>query len=159
MIRGWLLLLALLMAAASSAADHPEVRPFMETADASSDIAVAMASAAKAGKSVIVVMGANWCHDSRALAGWFATPHFAEMLRRRYKIVYVDAGTPQTGKGRNLDIAKRFGFRKLKNTPLVMIVSAEGRLLNSRKDAVSWRNAASRSEDDIYRYFDGFTPA
>jgi hypothetical protein len=30
-------------------------------------------------------------------------------------------------------------------------------LLNSKKDAASWRNAASRSEDEIYRYFAEFT--
>jgi hypothetical protein len=39
----------------------------------------------------------------------------------------------------------------------VMILSADGALLNSRKDAASWRNAASRNEDSIYRYFAAFT--
>ena len=83
---------------------------------------------------------------------------FKEMMRDRYQIVYVDVGTPQLGKGRNLDIAKRFGIGKVKNTPLLIMVSAEGKLLNSKKDAASWRNAASRNEDDIYRYFATFTP-
>jgi hypothetical protein len=73
--------------------------------------------------------------------------------------VYVDVGVPQTGRGRNLDIAKRFGIRKVKGTPLVLIVSPDGRLLNSKKDAASWRNAASRSDDEVYRYFAEFTPA
>lgn len=155
------LLLALMMLVgftAANAAEHPEARPFIETADASRDIAVAMmAAAAEDDKKIVVVMGANWCHDSRALAGWFATPRFATMLDERYRVVYVDSGSPQTGKGRNLDIARRFGIKKVESTPLVFVLSPDGKLLNSRRDAVSWRNAGSRSEDSIYRYFATFT--
>lgn len=81
------------------------------------------------------------------------------MLGGQYQLVYIDVGTPQTGKGRNLEIAKRFGIKKVKGTPLVMVLSADGRLLNSKKDAASWRNAASRNEQAIYDYFDRFTPA
>jgi hypothetical protein len=99
------------------------------------------------------VMGANWCHDSIGLAGWFETPRFVSMMRDRYELVYVDVGTPQTGHGRNLDIPKRFGIKKVKSTPLVMLVSADGKLLNSKKDAASWRNAGSRSEQEIFDYF------
>lgn len=155
MMRGGLLALVLLFSfSAADAADHPEARPFVESANANADIAVAIASN---DRKIIVIMGANWCHDSRALAGWFATPRFAAMLRERFRIVYVDSGSPQTGKSRNLDIAKRFGVKKVKSTPLVFVLSPDGRLLNSRKDAVSWRNAASRSEDAIFAYFEAFT--
>lgn len=137
---------------------HPEARPFVETANAISDVDIALAAAVTDDDKVIVIMGANWCHDSRSLAGLFTTPRFAEMLNGRYKVVYVDVGTPQTGKGRNLDVAKRFGIKKVKGTPLVMVLSADGKLLNSKKDAASWRNAASRSEQAVFGYFDGFTP-
>jgi hypothetical protein len=58
-----------------------------------------------------------------------------------------------------LDIARRFGIKKIKGTPTVLVVSPEGKLLNSKKDAASWRNAASRDDDAIYRYFAEFTPA
>ena len=106
-----------------------------------------------------MVMGANWCHDSVGLAGWLNTPRFMDSMRNHYRVVYVDVGTPQTGKGRNLDIAARFGIKKLKSTPLVLLVSGNGKLLNSKRDAISWRNAASRSGNDIYRYFADFALA
>lgn len=138
---------------------HTEARPFVETADAMRDVDLALAAVVAGDDKVIVIMGANWCHDSRALAGWFAMPRFATMLSGRYQVVYVDVGTPQTGHGRNLDIAKRFGIKKVKGTPLVMVLSADGKLLNGAKDAASWRNAASRGEQAIFGYFDGFTPA
>ena len=136
----------------------PEGLAYFADRNAQFDVERALVDAKVSGKTVLVIMGANWCHDSVALAGWLDTPRFREMMRDRYQIVYVDVGTPQLGKGRNLDIAKRFGIGKVKNTPLLIMVSAEGKLLNSKKDAASWRNAASRNEDDIYRYFATFTP-
>jgi thiol-disulfide isomerase/thioredoxin len=160
MIRAIILMMLLVFGAASAGAQaHPEARPFDESANAQRDLNVALVSAAASeSQNIIVIMGANWCHDSRTLAGWFATPRFANMLSDQYRTVYVDVGVPQTGLGRNLDIAKRFGIKKVKGTPLVMVLSPDGKLLNSKKDAASWRNAASRSEDAIFRYFAQFKP-
>jgi Thioredoxin-like len=138
---------------------HPERRAYSADRDAKADVDAALSRARQSGKTVAIIMGANWCHDSVGLAGWLDTPRFTDMMRDRFDIVYVDVGTPQIGKGRNLDIAKRVGVRKVKGTPLVLLVSADGILLNSKEDAASWRNAASRSEDDIYRYFAEFKPA
>ncbi len=134
--------------------EHPEARVYTEGSEVHFSIADAFTEAAISDKRVIIVMGANWCHDSRALAGWFETPRFKTMLKPLYEIVYVDAGTPQRrGEARNQDIVKRFKGKKQKNTPYVMIISPYGSKLLNRKDARSWRNAASRSEDEIYDYF------
>ncbi|MGP1352344.1 MAG: thioredoxin family protein [Parasphingopyxis sp.] len=138
-------------------ADHPEARPYDESRAAMVDVALALARAAMSRKRAILVMGANWCHDSRGLAGWFATPRFAEMLGSRYEIAYVDVGHPQEGEGRNIDIAQRFGIAEIVGTPTVLVLSPEGALLNA-ETAPTWRNAASRSEDDIFGYFAAFTP-
>lgn len=146
-------------AAAAERQSNPEALAFIAESNAQADVDRALADAKKDGKMVLVILGANWCHDSVGLAGWLDTPRFKDMMRDRYTIVYVDVGTPQIGKGRNLDIAKRFGISKVKNTPLLLIVSADGERMNSKKDAISWRNAASRSEDEIYRYFATFEPA
>ena len=144
---------------ATESKGHPESPAYFANRNAQADVERALVDAKRSGKTVLIVMGANWCHDSVGLAGWLAAPRFEELMRDRYEIVYVDVGTPQTGKGRNLDIAARFGIKKVKGTPLVMLVSTDGKLLNSKKDAVSWRNAASRSENDIYRYFADFALA
>lgn len=138
---------------------NPESRAYFADRNAQQDVENALASAKVSGKTVIVIMGANWCHDSIGLAGRLDSPRFTQMMRDKYAIIYVDTGTPQTGNGRNLDIAKRFGIKKVKSTPLVMLISADGKLLNSKKDAASWRNASVRSQDDIYRYFAEFKPA
>jgi hypothetical protein len=128
---------------------HPEARAYSPTADAAADVDAALARAAVNGKRVLLVLGANWCHDSRGLAGWLETPRFAALTAARYEVVYVDVGVPQTGEGRNLDIAKRFGLAELPGTPALLVLTAEGKAVNL-DTAASWRNAASRSEDAIF---------
>jgi hypothetical protein len=146
---------------ADEAAEHhaPDKQFFDEKADADAAVDAALARTQTSGKRVIIIMGANWCHDSRALAGWFQTPRFKAMLDEKYEVVYVDAGIPQRrGQGRNQHLIKRFKGKKQQGTPYVMLLSPDGMLLN-REDARGWRNAASRNEDDIYSYFAIFTPA
>jgi thiol-disulfide isomerase/thioredoxin len=132
---------------------QPEASPFDTKADAKAEVDAALARAKMGNRMALIVMGANWCHDSRALAGWLAQPRFAAMIVSRYELVYVDVGY----KDRNIDIARRFGLKSIKGTPTVMIVNGNGKLLN-KKDAPTWRNAASRSEQAIYKAFAEFTP-
>jgi thioredoxin-related protein len=143
---------ALASAADPAAAARPEARPFGNPDAASKDVDAALIAAAATGKHVILVFGANWCHDSRALAGWFATPRFAAMLRDRYEIVWINVGDNLGEKDRNGDLARRFGLGPITKTPTVLIVDGEGKPLNLA-DAPSWANASTRSEDAIFRYF------
>ena len=139
----------------STVSTHPEAKLYDAARDARADVDAALFQALRENKRIILVMGANWCHDSKSLAGRFETPRFKAMMEPKYVITYIDVGKPQIGEGRNLDIAKRFGIKKIKGTPTVLILSSEGMLLN-KKDAPSWRNAASRSDDAIFAYFEGF---
>lgn len=144
--------LALALAACATTGDtaaaHPEARSYAASANAMSDVDAALARASANGKRVLVVLGANWCHDSRALAGWLETPRFAALNAERYETVFVNVGMPQTGDGHNLDVARRFGLADVPGTPALLVLTADGRAVN-RDTAASWRNAASRSEDAI----------
>ena len=135
-------------AAPVAAPGHPEARPFGDPARADHDVADALARAKANGHRVLLVFGANWCHDSRALAGWFASPRFAAMLDPRYEIVWIDVGQ----KDHNLDLARRYGLDGIKGTPTVLMLDSAGKPLNL-KDAPRWHDASKRSEDGIYRYF------
>jgi thiol-disulfide isomerase/thioredoxin len=140
---------------ANTVISHPEAALYDAARDAHADVDAALARAKISGKGVILVMGANWCHDSKSLAGRFELPRFKALMAARYEVVYIDVAHPQSGHGRNIDIAQRFGIKKIKGTPTVLILSSEGKLLN-KKDAPKWSNAASRSEADIYTYFVAF---
>lgn len=128
---------------------HPEARPYDPAMDAAAAVDAALARAEERGTLALVVLGANWCHDSRALAGWLATDRFRQLTDEKFEVVYVNVGMPQTGDGYNLDIAARFGLEAMKNTPALFVVSGEGKVLNA-DSAAGWRNAASRSEDEIF---------
>jgi hypothetical protein len=146
--------LALFMAAAltagcASAAQEPrEPRPFDEAADAMADVDAALAAARLSGKRVLLVLGGNWCHDSRGLAAKFEDPGLKALIGRAYELRWIDVGRRE----RNLDVAKRFGVATLVGTPTILILSADGELLNA--DSVhDWRNADSRSLKETTVYF------
>jgi hypothetical protein len=133
----------------SPAPAHPEARSYAVSPDAMADVDAALARAAANGKRVLLVMGGNWCHDSRALAGWLETPRFAALVADRYELVFVNVGMPQTGDGHNLAVPQRFGLGEVPGTPALLVLTAEGRPVNL-DTAAGWRNAASRSEEAIY---------
>ena len=146
-------LLALLAAGVAlppgAVAAQPEAKPFVAAADAMGEVDASLARAGASGKRVLLVMGGNWCHDSRALAGWLATPRFAALVADKYDLVFVDVGMPQVGEGRNLAVAQRFGLTELAGTPALLVLTPDGQPVNA-DTAFSWRNAAYRSEEAIF---------
>lgn len=126
----------------------PEAKVYDASRNARADVLAGLTRARSLGKKTIIVMGANWCHDSRILAGRFAQPHFQTLLRPNYEVVYVDAGQ----KNRNLDIAQDFGVPTIEGTPTIFVVGPDGRWLNPQT-ATTWRNAGSRSDEAIYTEF------
>lgn len=137
------------------AAEHPEARPFdpEPSLSAKNSVESALIEAKNSGRHTIIVMGANWCHDSRALAGWFGTPRFTELLQTHYVVRYIDVAQ----KDKNIDIAQGFGLDGIVGTPTVVITNSQGVVLNL-DTAPTWRNAASRSESSIFEYFEEFAP-
>ena len=132
----------------TAAHDYPEATSYIVSDDAMGDVDAALERAAANGKRVLLVMGANWCHDSRALAGWLESDGIAPLVEREYELVFVNVGMPQRGDGHNLGIARRFGLDDLPGTPNLLVLSASGELVNA-DTATSWRDAASRSEEAI----------
>lgn len=129
-------------------------RPYNDTRNASADVDATLLAARKQKKNAMVVMGANWCHDSRALAANFETQRFQSLISTEYEMVYVDVGQ----KDRNIDIANRFGLETIEGTPTIFIIAPDGTVLNL-DTAPTWRHAASMESDDIYRYFKDFAKA
>jgi len=129
--------------------DYPEAESYDVSGNASAEVDAALTLAAANDTRVLLVMGANWCHDSRALAGWLGTERFEALIEDKYELVFVNVGMPQSGDGHNLDIAQRFGLEDLPGTPNLLVLTDQGELVNA-DTATTWRNSASREEDAIY---------
>lgn len=132
-----------------SSHDYPEARLYDASIDASAAVDAALTRAQKRRVNVMIAFGANWCHDSRAFAGWTQDERIGGLIEERYELVFVNVGMPQQDDGHNQDILERFGITEQEGTPLVLVVSPEGDVFNAGT-AQSWRNTASRSEDEIY---------
>lgn len=129
-------------------------RPYDAKRDGWADLNSTKAAALASGKRAIIVMGANWCHDSRGLAYYFENPEFrAANISPYFEQVYIDVGE----KSRNIDIAQSLGVETIEGTPTVFILSPDGQVLNL-ETAPTWRNAASRTEDEIIAYFENYRP-
>ena len=125
-------------------------------ADAQKVFDQALDKARASNARAVIVFGADWCHDSRALAKVLTSDAFGKEFGSRFEVTFIDVGRPQTGEGRNLDLVKRLGVKDLKSTPAMFVLRGDGKLLNGKKDAVSWRNAESRGTDKVLAWFRNF---
>lgn len=141
---------------APAAAEPATVLYFPVDADGAHLFTQALAHAATDNAKAVIVFGADWCHDSRALAKVLTSDTFKNEFGARYEVTFIDVGRPQNGEGRNLDLVKRLGVKNLKSTPALFVLRGDGKVLNGKKDAVSWRNADSRGADKVLAWFRGF---
>jgi protein disulfide-isomerase len=139
-----LLSLALSLAAGVAAAAD---KPYDEAADAKAQIATALRDAAAAHEPVLLIFGANWCPDCRALDHALKTGRNAELMGK-FKLVKIDVGHFD----HNVDISTAYGDATKKGIPSAVIVSPDNRILFMTK-AGELADARSMSEDGIYQFF------
>jgi protein disulfide-isomerase len=141
------LILSLALAAAvgtSVAAD----RPYNPAADAHAEIQAALAQAAPAKQPVLLIFGANWCEDCRALDKALHTGANAELIAKEFKVVKVDVGNFD----HNLDIANAYGNPIKKGIPAAVIVSPANQVLFATKGG-ELADARHMSDTGIYDFF------
>jgi len=136
----------LCLALAVQAADLP----YNETADANADVGAALAAAGAAHKPALVIFGANWCEDCRALDAALKTGRNAELMAREFSVVKVDVGRFD----RNLDIAAAYGNPIKKGIPAAVLLSADNHVLYATR-AGELADARRMSKDGIYQFFAG----
>ena len=138
------------LAVAAAAAEGP----YTESADAKAEIKAALAQAATAKTPVIVVFGANWCGDCRALDSAMKSGASAPLLSRDFRIVKVNVGRFD----KNLDVAKSYGVPLEKGIPAVAIISAKNEVLYATK-AGELADARKMGDSGIYDFFKRVTAA
>jgi thiol:disulfide interchange protein len=124
----FLVLAALLILGAGSAssASH-EIYP--DPAQAKSDLAIALKTAAGAHKRILLDFGGNWCGDCIVLDSYFHDPANRAILEANFVLVHVNIGKMDA----NQEIAEKYGVPLSKGVPALAVLDEHGKLLYSQK--------------------------
>ncbi|MDD5250567.1 MAG: thioredoxin family protein [Rhodocyclaceae bacterium] len=145
-----LFLLAAFVAAFASAAPLP----YDEAADAKAAVQQALSAARASRMPVLVIFGANWCEDCRALDAALKSGKNAELVAREFKLVKVDVGNFD----RNLDLAAAYGNPIKKGIPAAVVLAPDNRVLYATR-AGELADARRMGEGGIYDFFKGVVQA
>ncbi len=138
------LLLVMLLSAPAIAAPPP----YDESADAKAAVRQALASAKLSRVPVLVIFGANWCEDCRALDRALHNAKNAALIEGNFRVVKVDVGNFN----RNLDLAAHYGNPIKMGIPAAVVLSPANRVLYATR-AGELADARRMSESGIYDFF------
>lgn len=140
---------SLLLAGATFAGSALAALPYNENADAKLAVRQALASSQSSHLPVLVIFGANWCEDCRALDASLHTGRNAELINRKFKVVKVDVGNFD----HNFDLAAVYGNPIKKGIPAAVVLSPDNEVLFSTKGG-ELADARRMSETGIYDFFE-----
>ena len=98
---------------------------------------------------LLLVLGAQWCHDSKSLATKFSSDEMQAVLENNYELLFVDVGYLEKG----FDVAKRFGMPIYYGTPTVMIIDPNSEQLLNADSMLQWMSADSIELSHYQVYF------
>jgi len=139
-----------LLAGITLAEDQP---PYDEKADAQQQITAAIAEASKAQKNVVLVFGANWCGDCRALNAQMHKDELAALIATNYEVVKVDVGRFN----KNQAIGQKYHVPLSHGIPALAVLDSGGNLLYAM-DQGQFSNARSMSYESIRDFFVKWVP-
>jgi protein disulfide-isomerase len=122
--------------------------PYDESRDAKADVRQALSDARKANVPVLLIFGANWCEDCRALDAALSKGRNAELVKSEYKVVKVDVGRFD----RNTDLDTAYGHPTKKGIPAAVILSPQNEVLYASRLG-ELADARHMSETGIYDFF------
>jgi thioredoxin 1 len=139
-----LVLMTLLTALPALARDLP----YKEGADVKAEVSQALADAATSHRPVLLIFGANWCEDCRALDAALKKGRNAELMANEFKVVKIDVGNFD----RNVDVVGRYGNPIKNGIPAAVILSADNKVLFTTQ-AGELADARRMDDEGIERFF------
>ena len=140
----------LVVACASAVETDSDGRLFTPSADPLVDVQQALVRANDGDRLALVVLGANWCHDSRALASRLYRPPLAELIQHHYELVFVDVGFYEQGR----EVVQQFGMAHYYATPTVLIIDPSSGQMVNNEDHYVWSHADAIDMPSSVRYFE-----
>ena len=139
-------LLASLCALAATAVLAAAPAPYDEKADAAADVQHALSSAQGEHRKVLLVFGANWCGDCRAL-DQALHGRSGPLIDGKFEVVKIDVGNFD----KNLDIDARYGHPIGNGIPAVVVIDASNKILYSTKGG-ELANARKMGDQGIFDF-------
>jgi RNA polymerase sigma factor (sigma-70 family) len=121
--------------------------------DASAGIASALAMAGQTHREVLVVFGANWCPDCRALDTMFHSPQVEPLLTSDYQVVAGDVGKWNL----NLGVAARYVDLHTSGIPALVVLDPSGRVITTTNDG-SFANARTMTPSEVAAFLSEWAP-
>jgi protein disulfide-isomerase len=122
--------------------------PYDETADARALLQQALAQSKQDRRPVLLIFGANWCGDCRALDKALGTEPNAAQIAREFRLLKVDVGQFD----RNLDLARAYGDPIRQGIPAAVVLSPDNAVLYATR-AGELANARRMSDSGIFDFF------
>ncbi len=141
-------ILAVLLSVSAIAQTKPAApKIYNPDADAKQNIADAVKKAGAAKKRVLLVFGANWCPDCRALDARFHEPEIQTLIARNFEVVKVDIGE---FKPLNADVAEQYGVPLSRGIPALAVLDGSGKLLYSQQNG-EFKSARSMPAEPVLK--------
>ena len=121
-------------------------RPYDETADAPADVQHALAAAQGDHKKVLLVFGANWCEDCRALDKALQGSS-RTLIEDKFDVVKIDVGNFD----KNLELDARYGHPIKNGIPAVVVLDPDNQVIYSTRGG-ELANARHMGEQGIYDF-------
>lgn len=109
--------------------------------------------AAREGKRVAAVFGADWCPDCHALDALLAHPLVAPLVERGFVVTKVDVGR----RDKNQDLMAEFGMDVWNGIPAVAVLEPDGTVVAAQNEG-EFRNARALEPLDVVRFFRDHLP-
>ena len=117
----------LIFAAGPARSANREIYP--DAAQAKSDLAAALKTAAQTHKRVLLDFGGNWCGDCQVLDLYFHDARNLPIIEANFVLVHINIGHMDA----NVDIAEKYQIPLHKGVPALAVLSEKGVLLYSQK--------------------------
>lgn len=144
---------ALFLLLVPAMADQPGASIYDENADAHRDVVAAITKAQASQRNVILVFGANWCGDCRALDAQMHKPELAAIIEKNFVVVNVNLGRYD----KNLDVAEKYHVPIKQGIPALAVLNSRGALLYAM-DQGQFADARHMSYENIKAFFEQWKP-
>ncbi len=99
-------------------------------------------------KLLLLIIGANWCKDSRSLAGFLQSDYVKATISEHYEIVVIDAQWLDNLK----PLLSQFNYPAYFGTPSLLVIEPKSKTLVNRDTVQRWQSAHSESASSLNRY-------